>query len=259
MDDETDYGSLGDYLRLTSFIKKMLISIGFNVLAPNYKAGVLVVFMYATIFSFLFCMGYSVVNMLNDYEELLKCMAVFGVPIKGFVQSTTLLYYASDLYRMHMEIVELHRNSRGVWSFKLKTWTRWMDQLIKGQCSLYVATGLFLIFFPLFYNVMNDERMLLINVMVPFLDPKSDNDYIWISIYEVYCSFLSTVIFCTGDSVFLLMCFSAATYFELVKLKFEYLNKRLREVEQALDGNVHRREISKLLVSTVIASHKADE
>lgn len=260
MDDDTDYGSLGEYLRLVRFIEKMLISIGFNVLAPNYKAGVLVVFMYASIFSFLFCMGYSVTNMLNDYKELLKCMTVFGIPVRGLVTSATLQYYASDFNRMHMQIIELHRSSRGVWSRELNTWIRWMTQLIKCQCSLYVATAMFLLLFPLFYYVINGERMLLINVMVPYLDPTFDKDYMWISTYELYCSFLSTVIFCTGDSVFLLMCFSAATYLELVKLKCEYLNKRIQAAEEALDGSiVHRREISKLLVSIVIASHKADE
>lgn len=252
------FGSFAAYSRLSNYIQRLLICIGLNVLGPNYKWGFRVVFMYVCILSSVSFATFALYVMRDDSYELLKVMSVVGIPIKELTLTTTLLYYGTDIKLMHMQLLELHRNCRGIWSQKLLQWVKSMDWLLKFQICVYAGTGIFMIFFPLFYYLVTGEQMLLFTIRIPFLDPGTNMGFLWYYAYEVLCAITTVLITFTGDAVFLLLCFSAAAYLDLVRLKCEQLSERIQQ-SQRDPGPSDAKEISKMLLSTVHAGIKADE
>lgn len=256
--NDIDFGSFEAYSKLSDYIERLLICIGLNVWDPNYKWGFRVVFMYSCILSSVSFATYALYVMRHDSYELLKVMSVVGIPIKEITITTTLLYYGTDIKFMHMQLLVLHRNCRGIWSQKLLQWVKSTDWLLRFQVCIYVGTGVFMIFFPLFYYLVTGEQMLLFTIRIPFLDPDTNVGFLWYYAYEMLCAITTVMITFTGDAVFLLLCFSAAAYLELVRLKCEQLSERLRDSQLQPEQN-DPKEITRMLLSTVHAGIKADE
>lgn len=256
--NDIDFGSFEAYSRLANYIQRLLSCIGLNVLGPNYKYGFRVVFMYVCILSSVSFATYAIYVMRDDPFELLKVMSVVGIPVKEATLTTTLLYYGADIKQMHLQLLELHRNCRGIWSQQLLQWVKSMDWLLKFQIFIYAGTGVFMIFFPTFYYLVTGKQMLLFTIRIPFLDPDTNQGFLWYYAYEVLCAITTVLITFTGDAVFVLLCFSAAAYLDLVRLKCEQLSERLQQSEHHPEPN-DAKEISKMLLSTVYAGIKADE
>lgn len=255
--NDIDFGSFEAYSRLANYIQRLLICIGLNVLGPNYKWGFRVVFMYVCILSSVSFATYALYVMRDDPYELLKVMSVVGIPIKEVTLTTALLYYGSDIKLMHLQLIELHRNCRGIWSQHLLKWVKTIDWLLKFQICVYAGTGLFMIFFPLFYYLATGEQMLLFTIRIPFLDPDTTVGFLWYCAYEVLCAITTVLITFTGDAVFLLLCFSAAAYLELVRLKCEQLSERIQQSQRHPQAN-DAAEISKMLLTTIHSGIRVD-
>lgn len=251
-------GSLEGYIRVTKFIQTMLTLIGFNVLETNYHWDYRVVVMYMSIVSSTSFIINAIYVLRDDPREILKGLAIFGLPVKVVTLATTLIYYKNDIKDMHMHLLKLHRNCRDVWNLRLLNWVQWIDTVLKCQVSIYVGTGLFMVFFPLVYYLWTGEKMLLFTIIIPFVDPDTKSGFMIYCGYEVWCAFITVILTFSGDAVFVLLCFSAAAYLELVQLKCEHLSERLKQFELSNRTRSDENMISELLMSTVYASNKAD-
>lgn len=254
-----NYGSLEAYIRVTNFIQTMLELIGFNVLSSNYKWDYRVLCMYASIISSISFITNAIYVLRDDPKELLKGIAVFGLPIKEVTLATTLIYYNTDINNMHKHLLKLHRNCRGVWSMRMLNWVNWIEKVLKCQVCIYVGAGMFMVFFPLAYYWWTGEKMLLFTIRIPFLDPDTKSGFMIYCAFEIWCAFMTVMITFTGDAVFVLLCFSAAAYLELVQLKCEELSKRLQKFELSKRTKSDDKIVSELLMSAVYSGIKADE
>lgn len=252
------HGSFQAYIRVTNFIQTMLKLIGFNVLATNYTWGFRVICMYASIISSISFI-INAIYVLDDPKELLKGLAVFGLPIKEFTLASTLIYYGSEINAMHTHLLKLHGNCRDIWSMRLLNWVQWIDKVLKCQAGIYVGTGIFMVFFPVAYYLWTGEKMLLFTIRIPFLDPDTRSGFMIYCAYEIWCACMTVMITFTGDAVFVLLCFSAASYLELVQLKCEHLSERLRKFELSKRTKSDENMVSELLLSTVYSGIKADK
>lgn len=254
-----NYGSLEAYLRVTNFIQTMSGIIGFNVLSVNYKWGYRVVGMFVCIISSaLFCVN-AIYGLRADPKESLKGIAVIGLPFKEITLATSLIYYKTDIYEMHLHLLKLHRNCRDVWSQRLLNWVQWIDKVLKCQMYIYAGTGISMVIFPLAYYWWTGEKILLFTMRIPGLDPKTNSGFIIYYFYQTWCAFMAVMITFVGDAVFLLLCFSAAAYLELVQLKCEHLSERLQNFELSKRTKSDENIVSEFLLSTVHSGIKADK
>lgn len=247
IDSEQSYSAILKYLRLFT------VAIGFDVFRTNYRPGLVTFLMYMDIVAFVGCMLYTVYQNRADAIEMLKAFYVIGVPIQGFIKSSTLVYYSRDIYAMNAQVLRLHRTTRGAWRRCLYEWTRRTDVVLKLQLFLYTITGFFFMTAPLFYYAMYGKRVLNMTMEAPGVDASTATGFVVMMAFEVYSVFLAVCIIFSVDGVFIIMCFVACAYEEMVRLKYEELADFLERTDVYDD-----RAVGEMLRSVIVADLQAE-
>lgn len=259
--------SLQRYLFMLRHLRRILFSMGVDVLDPAHRPGWRVAIIYASIFSFILCMAYNVYSNRHHPDEVLQCICLIGVPVRGFISTSTLLWHRRHLERIHQLSVQLHRNASSRYRPVLVLWMRRAELVFQMHATIYVCTGVLIMLFPVIYYALYGELALMLAIKVPGIDEKSLGGWAAVSVYEVLCVFYSVGIILGFDTLFLVLNMMASAYLHLVRIKCEQLSEQLigrAKPEQERDSEVQprcRKRIplaGRLLVDVIFTSQRAN-
>lgn len=249
--------SLLTYQLILLNMRRFLRLIGFDVFAPDFRPGLITALMYIDILTFTASLVYTAFLCRADTIEMLKVLYVFGVPVQGFIKSSTLLYYAADIRALNAHICRLHRNSADRWQRSLHDWTQRTDRVLRMQFVLYMCTGLMFAVCPLLYYATFGQVVLNLVMEAPMVDAGTTGGYVTMLAFEVYSVFLAVAILVSVDSVFVVMCLTACAYVEMVRLKCDEMAEYLEAME-ATDAAYETNDVESRLMSIVVAGLRAE-
>ncbi|KAM7358162.1 odorant receptor 67d-like [Cochliomyia hominivorax] len=183
----------------------------------------------------------------NDLTQILKCLSMFGAGVQGYAKLINAIKHQESFRFIHNEIMGIYVD------YERKT--KIFHCVLKGSITLNKKVIIFaiifvfmsflaIVFVPILYNLIFDERAFIMPFFFPYIDYESDFGYYLTSAFHVLCIFFGAFGNFVSDS----WCFLFVAHIPLVKnilqIKFNILDEILTgEKKNAKDVNVIIKDI----------------
>ena len=160
--------------------------------------------------------------------------------------------FADDIKSLHKQIQKLHRTSDGMWKKPLELWTTRIDRLATIQMFFYGLATFATSSAPIVWYLLTQNRILIINMRLPYLDVNTLNGFIGVSIFGSIAFNVAVIVTYAVDLLFVTYCFSGAAYLDLIRLDCEEFANRI----YAMSSTEYKSKVPGMLNHLIVRSRE---
>lgn len=239
-------GSCPRYGELMYITANLLRPYGVHVLHPDYKVKSLSLFLTTTQ---VFCYSFLTISTLyaaSEFIEIAFCLTTFGQYLQGVFKIWQHIYYRPWMIDMPKQVHDLYTRCIRDVAYK-----RILDDHV-DYCWLafklikfsYFSVGLFMVIRPAVQRIFMDSRILPLQVVLPYLDPKTFPGYELHYAYHAMFLILAISGFSFSDTYFVSLMLMARAHLKVLMEMLLDLDRAL--LEAPADHSDHERRLKRI-------------
>ncbi|XP_058985013.1 odorant receptor 67d-like [Musca domestica] len=242
---------------------------GCDVLNPEWKMNLLTwtVITFINMFSILTCYTvYVSIYLEGEWSHSLQALAMVGSGVHGYAKLLNAIrnkayfrFLVDELHTIYKEYNEKkHSDYR---AYLHKTMNRTVVGL-KSMGIVYAIVVCSLITVVPFYRFFFNQRVFIMQFLLPGLDPKVERDFIIMNVVHFFSILFGGFGSFAADLCFFLLVFHVPLYKDILSCKFQEINEALELDEMERSGELLRdifewhQRYMKMMASSILVTRK---
>ncbi|XP_055382073.1 odorant receptor 67d-like [Condylostylus longicornis] len=205
---KNEISPFSDMKSLYKVIRKAARVCGADVFVPSYRINIITVFMWLSIATFFIFAFYTIcIKFHEDWKIIFETLCLAGGALQGTAKFFTVFMKQKQIRQLKDKIYEVYEyyetnnvNFRMILQESMK---RIKYTIIFNNVAWLVA-GIYAVCIPVYYKIFKNEQILLIQFLIPKIDPSTDFGYAALYAIQSTCIFFGLFGNMAGDTYFIL-------------------------------------------------------
>ncbi|XP_017840183.1 odorant receptor 67d-like [Drosophila busckii] len=223
---------LAGYSRIIYIIRLCTRVVGADVLDPNYKLNWVTYIIIILLSNFYLCTFYSMYvgyKSSGDFTVILQVICFVGAALQGTVKLICFINYPETIRVSHNFLHETYKQYEREYPAVLQRSLDITRKIIKAIAWMYVMVSTSLILFPLFYYIKHKQKILIMQFVVPGLDPYSSHGFFLLTCLHAYCLCLGAFGNFASDMFILIFIGNVSLVNNILRCTLNDVNKQLEQ------------------------------
>ncbi|ALC43797.1 Or67d, partial [Drosophila busckii] len=230
-----DKSCLAGYSRIIYMIRVCTRIVGADVIDPNYRLTWVTYIIISLLTNFFLCTFYSMYvgyKSSGDFTVILQVICFVGAGVQATVKLICFINYPDTLRVSQIFLHETYKKYEkfeGQYTVVLQRSLDMTRMIIKAIACMYIMIAISLIFFPLVYYIVQKKKILIMQFLVPGLDPYSNHGFFLLTCLHASCLCLGAFGNFSSDMYILIFIGNVSLVKNILRCKLNDLNVRLEQ------------------------------